>query len=195
MKWTGLTGGIATGKSTVKKLLEGRGIPVIDADQISHRLSEPGAQGYINIVSQFGNDILFEDKSLDRKKLARLIFSDSTKKDILEGILHPLIKDEVQALRAQFEKSGVQRCFYDVPLLFEKNLKNQFDCVVLVWCDRVIQMDRLTRRSNLSETEAVLRIENQIPLVEKVAASDYCLDNSGSLHELETQLDNLLSRI
>ena len=195
MKWTGLTGGIATGKSTVKKLLEGRGIPVIDADQISHRLTEPGASGYNAILSQFGQGLILTDKSLDRKKLGQLIFSDSEKKAELEQILHPLIQSEVLNLRKKYSDEGHERCFYDVPLLFEKNLKAQFDCVVLVWCNPVTQLDRLIRRSKLVEAEALLRIKNQVALVEKVAAADYCLDNSGSLQELDGQLQRLLAKL
>ena len=195
MKWTGLTGGIATGKSTVKKLLEGRGVPVIDADQISHKLSEKGAAGYYEIVSQFGHELLLPDQSLDRKKLGSLIFTDAEKKAQLESILHPLIREEVLRLRQKYSNEGHVRCFYDVPLLFEKNMKSQFDFVVLVWCDPETQLDRLTRRSNLSEVEAKIRISNQLPLVEKVAQAHFCLDNSGSLHELEGQLHSLLTRI
>lgn len=195
MKWTGLTGGIATGKSTAKKLLESLGVPVIDADQISHRLSSVGEPGYLKIVSHFGRQILKADQSLDRKKLGQLIFSEPQQKDALESILHPLIQKEVQAERLILEARGVSIGFYDVPLLFEKNLAPQFDQVVLVWCDPKTQLARLTLRSNFTTAEAELRIKNQMPLVDKVAASDYCLDNSGSVHELEIQVKKLLARL
>ena len=168
---------------------------MINADQISHRLSEPGASGYNAIVSHFGRSFVQADQSLDRKKLGRIVFSDAAEKQKLEEILHPLIQAEVLSLRKKYSDEGIERCFYDVPLLFEKNLNAQFDCVVLVWCDSVTQMDRLIRRSGLTETEALLRMKNQLPLVEKVKGADYCLDNSGSLLELDGQIQNLLGRI
>ena len=195
MKWTGLTGGIATGKSTVKKLLEGFGIPVVDADQISHKLTEQGAAGYNGILSHFGNEILTADQSLDRKKLGQIIFSDAARKSELENILHPLIQQEVQIQREMHQHRDADICFYDVPLLFEKNLAGNFDHTVLVWCDTKTQMDRLLNRDHLSETEAFLRIGNQLNLVEKVKQADFCIDNSGSVHELETQLKKLIIKL
>lgn len=195
MKWTGLTGGIATGKSTAKKLFEGLGFPVIDADQISHKLSEAGQPGYLGIVSHFGNSILAPDQSLDRKKLGQIIFSDAQKKLELEQILHPLIKREVQILRSNYEKQGDQVCIYDVPLLFEKNLSGEFDVVIMIWCDAHTQLDRLVKRSGFSEADAQMRIKNQVPLVEKLARSNYCIDNSGSIHELELQIRKLTKKL
>lgn len=195
MKWTGLTGGIATGKSTAKKLIEGLGFPVVDADQISHMLTGIGAEGYQKVLSQFGKDILAEDLSLDRKKLATLVFNDMKKKEQLEAILHPLIQQEVLLQKSQHQKAGVQLCFYDVPLLFEKNLAAQFDYSILIWCDAQAQVQRLMSRNKFSLEDAMLRIKNQLPLIEKVSRADYCVDNSGGMADLEKQLKYLIYQL
>lgn len=195
MKWTGLTGGIATGKSTAKKLIEGLGFPVIDADEISHRLTESGQPGYVGVVSHFGNQVLQKDQTLDRKKLGQIVFSDSEQKLALENILHPLIRSEVVRQREHHEKSGTTVCFYDVPLLFEKQLWNDFDATVLIWCDPRIQLERLMKRNQLSESDAQLRIANQIDLIEKVRMATYCVDNSGDVEDLKKQLSRLLQRL
>lgn len=196
MKWTGLTGGIATGKSTAKKLIEGLGFPVIDADQISHSLTEPGGPGYIGILSQFGRDVLMKDSDrIDRKKLAALIFSSLMQKEILESILHPLIQEEVRSQKEFYRSKSHRICFYDVPLLFEKNLQSQFDTTLLIWCDPQTQLARLMKRSGLTEEEARLRMGNQMSLVEKVKLADHCVDNSGNEADLEKQLLRLVPRL
>lgn len=195
MKWTGLTGGIATGKSTAKKLIEGLGYPVIDADEISHTLSAVGQAGYAGILSHFGNEVLQKDQTLDRKKLGQIVFSDPQRKLELENILHPLIRAEVLRQREQHEKNGVPVCFYDVPLLFEKQLWNDFDATVLIWCDPRIQLERLMKRNNLTEAEARLRMQNQIELIEKVRMATYCVDNSGDTEDLGKQLVRLVQRL
>ena len=195
MKWTGLTGGIATGKSTAKKLIESLGIPVVDADQISHKLSEVGAIGYTQIVSHFGHSILNSDLTINRKKLGQIIFSDNSLKLKLESILHPLVQTEVKVQREFYRLNGAKLCFYDVPLLFEKKLWSDFDATVLIWCDPKIQLHRLMTRNSLTEEEARLRISNQLPLVDKVSRANYCVDNSGGMAELEKQLSFLLKRL
>lgn len=195
MKWTGLTGGIATGKSAAKKLLEGLGIPVIDADQISHKLSQPGEETYSKIVSHFGNSILNPDLSIDRKKLGQIIFSNEQSKLQLEAILHPPIQAEVRRQREMHKQAGAKICFYDVPLLFEKNLWKDFDATVLIWCAPAIQLERLMKRNSLTKEEALLRIRNQIPLIDKVKMADYCVDNSGDLLDLEKQINKLVNTL
>lgn len=193
MKWTGLTGGIATGKSTVKKLIEGLGFPVIDADLIAHSLAEPGGLAYHGILSQFGREILIAGSDrIDRKVLGHKVFSSLAQRELLEGILHPLIQKEVQSQREALKFRSHKICFYDVPLLFEKNLQSQFDTTLLVWCDPVTQLARLMKRNSLSEDEAKLRMGNQMSLVEKVKLAKHCIDNSGSEADLEKQLKRLL---
>ncbi|AGH96213.1 dephospho-CoA kinase [Pseudobdellovibrio exovorus] len=195
MKWIGLTGGIATGKSTAKKLIESLGSPVIDADEISHQLSAVDQAGYKAIVSHFGQEVLNTDLTLDRKKLGQMIFADESLKLQLEGILHPLIRAEVLRQKEHHRTSGAELCFYDVPLLFEKKLWSDFDATVLIWCDAYTQLQRLMARNGYTEEEALLRISNQIDLIDKVKMSTYCVDNSGDTEDLQKQLVKLLESL
>lgn len=184
MKWIGLTGGIATGKSTVSRILESRGYPVVDADAIVHRLLMPGQTAYRNIVSHFGTQILNPSGHIDRKILGEIVFKNPLERKSLEALIHPEVQKEVSRERQEHEIEGERYAFYDVPLLFENNLKQQFDLVVTVWCDLNQQLQRLMMRSQLSEQQARERVESQLPLIEKVKASDYCIDNSGIDSEL-----------
>lgn len=191
LKWYGLTGGIATGKSTVARLLQSRGFPVIDADQIAHQLTEKNQLGYIQIVKGFGLGILDKNQNIDRKKLAQIIFNNPTEKDKLESILHPLIQQKVQSLKAEYKAQNFSMCFYDVPLLFEKKLEAQFDAVVLVYAQPEIQLQRLIVRNQLTLAEAKIRIKNQSPMPDKIKNSHFCLDNSTDVRDLETQIETL----
>lgn len=195
MKWTGLTGGIATGKSTAKKLIEGLGFPVIDADLVSHEVTKTHQIGYQKIVSQFGSGILNSDLSIDRKKLASIIFNDLQQKQTLEAILHPLIQQEVQKQKEFYQQQNAKICFYDVPLLFEKNLVSQFDFNILVWCNSQTQLQRLMKRNNLTKEEALLRIKNQMNLIDKVKQAQFCLDNSGEESDLKKQIVKLVEKL
>lgn len=184
MKWVGLTGGIATGKSTIARLFESRDYPVIDADQISHDITRLGEAGYLQILSQFGPDILMENQQLDRKKLGSFVFTDERKRMQLENILHPLIQKKVTQLRQERENDGERYCFYDVPLLFEKKLQKQFDFIVTAWCPPEQQLVRLQERNRLTVEEAKARIAAQYPMADKVGGSNFCIDNSGTESDL-----------
>ena len=184
MKWIGLTGGIATGKSTVSRVLESRGYPVVDADAIVHRLLLPGQTAFRNVVNHFGTPILNSSGQIDRKILGEIVFKNSLERKTLESLIHPEVQKEVSRERQEFEMEGERYSFYDVPLLFENSLTSQFDLVVTVWCDLKQQLSRLKARSKLSEQQAYERIATQLPLIEKVKASDYCIDNSGIDSEL-----------
>lgn len=192
MKWIGLTGGIATGKSAAKKILQDLGYPVIDADQIAHQISQPGQPGFEKIKQFYGPDIFTADGFIDRKKLGEIIFTSEEKKLQLEGLLHPIIQAEVLNQRQQFEKAGHAICFYDVPLLFEKNLQAQFDCTILIWCDFQTQLDRLVARNKLTQQQALDRIQSQLLMADKLPLATYCIDNSTSLDSLKLQLTSLL---
>lgn len=192
MKWIGLTGGIATGKSTVKNRLITLNIPVIDADQISHELTQVNGLGYKQIVSQFGNEILNPDQTLHRKKLGEIVFSDKQKLLQLEQILHPLIQAEVKTRKASYQSKGHKICFYDVPLLFEKNLGAQFDKIVLVYAPVTTQVNRIMLRDGLDHIQALARINNQLPMAAKIQKSHLCLDNSTNNEDLSLQVLNLI---
>lgn len=184
MRWIGLTGGIATGKSTIARLFESREYEVVDADQISHDITRLGERGYLQILSHFGTDILLDNQQLDRKKLGEIIFRDAHQRLQLENILHPLIQKKVSDLRKQHETDGLRYCFYDVPLLFEKKLQSQFDFIVTAWCPLEQQLQRLMARNKLSIEAASERVAAQFPIIDKVAGSHFCMDNSGSESDL-----------
>jgi dephospho-CoA kinase len=195
MKWIGLTGSIATGKSTVARLIESRGFPVIDADKISHDLTQFGNEGYQQIVTHFGSDILDEKSKIDRKKLGELIFNSVAEKAKLESILHPLIQDKVQQLKSDYQLKRTPVVFYDVPLLFENNLQSQFDSILVVWCQRDIQLQRLMLRNNLTMDQALSRINSQMSQSEKIFAATNCIDNSGSEYEIIFAVDTYLDKL
>lgn len=195
MKWIGLTGGIATGKSTVKNKMLSLNMAVIDADVISHELTQVGASGYKQIVSLFGKEVLNPDQTLNRKQLGHIVFNDTQKLFLLEQILHPLIQAEVQIRKMSFQQQGQALCFYDVPLLFEKKLEAQFDLIVLVYAPSTTQVERLRLRNNLTSTEAMARLQAQIPIHQKVALAKYCLDNSTNQDDLDLQVLNLVKTL
>lgn len=193
MEWIGLTGGIATGKSTVKNKLVSLNIPVIDADMISHEITQAGGLGYEQIVSHFGKDILHADQSLNRKQLGDIVFNDAQKLLQLEQILHPIIQAEVQTRKKKFHEGGEAFCFYDVPLLYEKKLEAQFDQIVLVYAPVTTQVERIMLRNNLTHTQALARINAQLPMSQKINRANHCLDNSTNQDDLNLQVLNLVN--
>jgi dephospho-CoA kinase len=195
MKWIGLTGWIATGKSTVTGLIESRGFAVIDADRISHEMTQLAQPGYLQIVSHFSDDILDASLRIDRKKLGKIIFSSLEQRIKLENILHPLIQERVQEIKEHHKVHGASVLFYDVPLLFENNLETQFDSILTVWCQEDIQYQRLMKRNNLSLAEAQARIQAQMKMSEKIKKSNYCIDNSGTEFELIMAVDVFLQQV
>lgn len=195
MKWIGLTGGIATGKSSAKKLIEGLGYPVIDADELARFVIEPVHQGYQQVLLHFGNSILHADQSINRLKLGEIIFNSTEKRLLLESILHPLIHNEVQLLKKKYKEQKNLLCFYDVPLLFEKKLQAQFFCTILIWCDEQIQLARLKARNHFAESQALSRIRSQMQLCDKLPLADFCIDNSTDLSSLELQIKNLVQKL
>lgn len=196
MKWVGLTGGIASGKTTVQKILIKCGVPVVDADKISHELTQKNARGYSEIVRFFSNDkIILDNGEIDRKKLGSIVFSDKEKLMLLEQILHPLVQEQVRIQRGEYEIKGHKYCFYDVPLLFEKNMQDQFDYTVLVYVSPDVQIKRLMQRNQLLQVEALQRINAQISLQEKIRRADFCLDNSTNVDDLQLQVHFLLKTL
>ena len=136
MKWIGLTGGIACGKSTVSRMLKDRDIPLVDADEIARDVVRPGTPGLKSITHTFGDEVLLPDGSLDRRKLGQMVFGNPDRLHALEAITHPLIREEVRRRRRVFEDMGKPLAIYDIPLLFETNAKDQFDAVVVVSCTK-----------------------------------------------------------
>ena len=195
MRWIGLTGGIASGKSTVAYLLRNKGIPVVDADEISRHLTAQHGAGLKSIVRYFGSDIVSSEGDLDRKKLGAMVFSDPKKLSVLENILHPMVQAEVLEKRKSLAAEGARFAFYDVPLLFEKNLQPQFDAIVVVSADLETQRQRLKLRNNLSDSEVLARIQAQLPMAAKEKQADFVINNHGSMQDLENQVSSLIEKL
>ena len=195
MKWIGLTGGIASGKSAAKKLIEGLGYSVIDADEIARRVVDPSHEGFQKVVSSFGSSVVSADGLLNRSALADLVFKSEVLKLELESILHPLIQIEVQKTKLILSQKGEKICFYDVPLLFEKKMQSQFDATILIWCDLETQIARLRARNGLSEQQITDRLKAQLPMAEKLPLATYCVDNSTTIHNLDLQIRALVAKL
>ncbi|NLK44464.1 MAG: dephospho-CoA kinase [Tissierellia bacterium] len=195
-KLIGLTGGISTGKSTVANFLLNKGYLLIDADKIAREVVEVGRPAYIEIVEEFGEGILKEDKSINRKALGNIIFSNEEARERLNRITHPHIFNSIK------EKIGVLSkdnsiIFLDIPLLFEEYsslIKHgiRFDEIWLVYLDRDSQIDRLMKRDNISREEALRKIQSQMDLDEKKKKASKIIDNRGDIVSLEKQIDKLL---
>ncbi len=188
----GLTGGIASGKTAVGRLLLQSGIPVVDSDQIARDLVTPGSGALSAIVEKLGPEILAADGSLDRTRLGQVVFSDESKRRALEKILHPLIQVEQDRWLAELESKGdVPLAVVDAALMIESGGWKRFDLIVVVDCDEDQQVKRLQRRNGLAAPAALGRVKAQMPLSEKVKFAGRVVDNRGSLQNLEPQVAEL----
>lgn len=194
-KLIGLTGGIATGKSTVSNLLRLSGYPVIDADQIVHQLQATHSKGLEKLVATFGSTILNTDQTLNRQVLGSMVFTDRHKLAKLNAIMQPLVRDEIWRQIKQYQKQQVPYVILDLPLLFEENYASDCDLVVVVATDHLIQVQRLMKRNGYSQTEAEQRINSQMPLVRKIQLADIVIENNGSEEELKQQVAGLINQM
>lgn len=188
----GLTGGIASGKSTVSDWLRAHHYPLIDADRIAREVVASGEPGLSAIVSAFGQNIVLKNGTLNRQALGKLIFSDEKKRRQLNEILHPLIRERIKSKIKQFQDSGVRAVFLDIPLLFEGSLDQWTDKTIVVYVSKDNQLRRLMSRNHLTEQEALARIDSQMSLEEKRRRADEVIDNNGSVEETERQLQSIL---
>ena len=182
----GLTGGIATGKSSVARFFAEQGIPVIDADQLARDAVLPGSPALDQIVSLFGREMLNNDGLLDRKRLGELVFSDLEKRRQLESILHPEIRRRAEDLISQAAEAGHQRLIYMAPLLIEAGATDRVDTVWVVTVRPEIQLERLMQRDGISREQAERLIDSQMPLSEKERCGSVVIDNSGT--EAQTRM-------
>lgn len=190
----GLTGGIASGKSTVTSYLKEKGYPVIDADRVVHDLQVPGGALYRVLVDHFGKGILTENGELDRVALGQRIFSNPSERDWSNRVQGQLIREALEKARdRQAAQSGL--FFMDIPLLIEQGYEGWFEAVWLVAVSKETQLKRLMERNHLSERQAKERIAAQMPLDEKSAHADLLLDNNGDLTALYAQLDAALKQL
>lgn len=191
----GLTGGIGSGKSTVARMLRERGVPVVDADELAREAVAPGSSGLAEVVAAFGRHVLDADGSLDRKKVAELVFSDLEARKRLNSITHPIVRRLSQERFAELDRRGVELAAYDVPLLFEVGLDAVLKPTVVVFSSEATQLGRVAARDGASEDATRARMAAQMPLEEKRRRADYVLENDGSLEELAAQVDALLPKL
>lgn len=189
----GLTGGIGMGKSTVARMFEDAGIPVIDTDQISHNLLNRGTRCYRETVRAFGRQILNPDWTINRQKLAAIIFKDKGQRAMLEKIIHPRVK---QKAMEEFIELDCNLVVMDVPLLFEAKFDYLVDKVLVVFTSEEVQIERICKRNkNFTPEMAKARIKAQAPIADKISRADYLIENSGSIDDLQRKFNDLLERI
>lgn len=184
----GLTGGIASGKSTVAELFSNYGIPIIDADLIARELIEPDQEAFEDIIQTFGDQVLNVDGSLNRPILRQLIFSDAVVKQKLERILHPRIR---QKLLEQSQACNTIYCIMAIPLLVEADMTDLVDHVLVIDLEPALQLERLCQRDNISETEAQDSINSQCDRQQRLAISDDIIVNNGSMDSLKQHVEKL----
>lgn len=195
MKLLGLTGGIASGKSTVGQLLREEGFPVIDADQVAREVVEPGTPALEEIFESFGHHLKREDGSLDRKALGQIVFGQPQKLKQLNQITHPRVAQRFQEKVAALAEQGEEVVIYEVPLLFETGLHQMMNGVILVSLEQEQQLARLMKREGLNQEDALARIKSQMPLAEKQKLADWIIDNSGDLDDLKHSITKLLPKL
>lgn len=193
-KTIGLTGSVATGKSTVSNMIQQAGIPLVDADIAARKVVEPGTEGLKEIVAYFGEEILLADGTLDRTKLGEIIFKDKEKREKLNEITHPRVKDYMLEARERFFRAGEELVFFDIPLLFESHLESLVDQIVVVWTTPETELKRLMERNNLTKEDALRRIESQMGIDEKARKADFVIDNNESLEKTQKQVYTFIER-
>ena len=190
-KIIGITGGIASGKSTVTEFLRQKGFQVVDADAVVHQLQKPGGQLYQVLVEHFGEKILLENGELNRTLLASLIFSNPEEQEWSKRTQGEIIREELAALRNLFAQTEAL-FFMDIPLLFEQDYASWFDETWLVYVNRDVQLERLMKRDQISKEAAESRLNSQWPLERKISLSSHSLDNNGNQEQLIAQVVQLL---
>ena len=191
----GLTGGIASGKSTADDFFKKRNIPIIDSDLIAHQIMEVGQNGYNAIVAYFGTNILNDDQTINRRQLGEIVFNDKAKLKKLNELTHPLVHQEIKRQMEQYRLNQEKLVVIDVPLLFESGFESLCDGVLVISISPELQLKRLMKRNNFTEKEALVRINNQMPLSEKEKRATYVVANTGTINDLEKRLSDLLQKI
>jgi dephospho-CoA kinase len=193
----GLTGGIASGKTTVAGFLSELGAYVVDADRIAHELLAPGGRAVDAVVSRFGTDVLDDDGGIDRAALGRLVFADPDARHALEAIVHPAVREEMDRLIEAYRQTeaGSPVAVVDAALLVETGRHQSLDRLIVLRCGRAVQLSRLEERGGLTREEAEARLDAQAPLAEKLAVADYVIDTETDLDETRRQTERVWERI
>jgi dephospho-CoA kinase len=195
MRLVGLTGGIASGKSTFAAALRALGAPVLDADLLAREAVAKGSPGLAEVVQAFGAEVLGAEGELDRKRMGARVFSDPDARARLEAIIHPRVRALSRAELARLEEAGHPVAFYDVPLLFETRQQGLVDLTVVVWAPREVQVARLVARDGLSRAEAEARLGAQLPIDEKAQLADAVVVNDGEPGALAAKAARLLADV
>ncbi|HBC4294264.1 TPA: dephospho-CoA kinase [Staphylococcus aureus] len=190
-KVIGLTGGIASGKSTVSELLSVFGFKVVDADKAAREAVKKGSKGLTQVREVFGDEAIDENGEMNRRYMGDLVFNHPEKRLELNAIIHPIVRDIMEEEKQEYLKQGYN-VIMDIPLLFENELENTVDEVWVVYTSESIQMDRLMQRNNLSLENAKARVYSQISIDKKSRMADHVIDNLGDKLELKQNLERLL---
>ena len=190
----GLTGGIGTGKSSVTEAFQSLGAAVINADLLGHDAYLPGTIGFEEVVTEFGQEIVGSDGQIDRKKLRPIVFSDSSKMDRLNEIMHPLIRDLIDERLVSLESSQNKVAVVEAAILIEAGWKSLFDEIWVVISDREEVINRLGVRNGLSREDALKRIDSQMSDNERIEHGDVVVENTGSMEDLQTRVNSLWSK-
>ncbi|MGE7120104.1 dephospho-CoA kinase [Peribacillus sp. NPDC046944] len=190
----GITGGIASGKSSVSQYLRELGFVIVDADVASRAVVEPGEEAYLQVVKAFGEDLLLSDGTIDRAKLGSIIFHDQEKRLLLNRIVHPAVRNRMRQETEKALAAGAETVFMDIPLLFESKLTFMVERTLLVYVDESVQLERLMNRNALTETDALARIHSQMPLKDKKELADAIVDNNGDIEETKKQVVEILKK-
>lgn len=191
----GVTGGIATGKSSVTALFAEQGVPIVSADELAREVVSPGSAGLREIVARFGDDLTLDDGTLDRDRLAEIVFADAGAREELNRITHPAIARLAESRLAELAGKGAEIIVYEAPLLFEAGAEERVDKVLVVTAQADEQQRRLMERDGVSAAAAKLRIDAQLPISEKVRRADYVIDNSGTPDETARQVFKLFEKL
>lgn len=190
MLQVGLTGGIASGKSTVARMFREKGAIIFDFDELAHFTEEPDRPGWKAIVDGFGTDILNRDRSINRETFGAMVFGDKEKLAKLNRIIHPAIFEEWEKrVQAVLSKNPQAIMISDIPLLFETGIQHWFEVVILVYISSENQIHRLTKRNGYSQEEAGIRLNSQMSIDEKVSRADFVIHNEGSIQETQAAVD------
>lgn len=191
----GLTGGIACGKTVVRRRLEEQGIPTLDADAVVHRLLEPATDVTRQIAESFGQEVIASDGSVDRKALGAIVFRDAESRARLNAIVHPAVWREIERFFEEKEKGSDPVAVVDAALMIETGSYQHYDRLVVVHCAPELQLERLMARDGLSREEAERRIRSQMPIDQKLPFADFLVDTSGSIELTLKQTDEVASQL
>lgn len=190
----GITGGIASGKTTVVKHISGKGIPVVDADIVAREVLSLYPKILDYLKGRYCEKV-FRDGELDRKELGRIIFSSDSDRQEYTGVIMPFIRIEIEKRLDRLESEGFAAAILDAPLLFEEGFEKDMDCTILVYAEAQVQLQRLMKRNEVTEAEARRMIKSQMPVKEKLELADFVVDNSGDLERTKEEIDMVFMKM